>query len=169
MFEGHDTTASAMSFILYSLACHPEYQKMCRDEVLQALDGKDVMEWWAYIWKQCKCMSVLPIVELTLVCLLFREDLSKIPYTTMFIKESLRLYPPVPGMSRITTKTITFFDGRTLPAGLSLMVLCRWMWIKQHTVACIKRLYPVVKDKVKVYGTAGRSPEQIKYIVSYED
>ncbi|XP_033976688.1 cytochrome P450 4B1-like [Trematomus bernacchii] len=90
MFEGHDTTASAMSFILYSLACHPEYQKMCRDEVLQALDGKDTMEW---------------------------EDLSKIPYTTMFIKESLRLYPPVPRMSRITTKTITFFDGRTLPAG----------------------------------------------------
>ncbi|XP_034080490.1 cytochrome P450 4B1-like isoform X1 [Gymnodraco acuticeps] len=90
MFAGHDTTASAMSFILYSLACHPEYQKMCRDEVLQALDGKDTMEW---------------------------EDLSKIPYTTMFIKESLRLYPPVPGMSRITTKTITFFDGRTLPAG----------------------------------------------------
>nr|XP_046255878.1 cytochrome P450 4B1 [Scatophagus argus] len=90
MFEGHDTTASGISFILYCLACHPEHQKLCRDEIMQALDGKDTMEW---------------------------EDLSKIPYTTMCIKESLRLYPPVPGMSRKITKPMTFFDGRTLPAG----------------------------------------------------
>ncbi|XP_074509229.1 cytochrome P450 4T8 [Sebastes fasciatus] len=90
MFEGHDTTASGLSFILYSMACHPEHQKLCREEILQVLDGKDTFEW---------------------------EDLSKIPYTTMCIKESLRLYPPVPGMSRVTTKPITFFDGRTLPKG----------------------------------------------------
>ncbi|KAF3847990.1 hypothetical protein F7725_021018 [Dissostichus mawsoni] len=77
MFEGHDTTASAMSFI-------------------------------STLW---------PATQSTRRCAGMREDLSKIPYTTMFIKESLRLYPPVPGMSRITTKTITFFDGRTLPAG----------------------------------------------------
>lgn len=90
MFEGHDTTASGISFTLYCLACHPEHQKLCRDEIIEALDGKDTMEW---------------------------EDLSKIPYTTMCIKESLRLYPPVPGISRRTTKPITFFDGRTLPEG----------------------------------------------------
>ncbi|XP_051263705.1 LOW QUALITY PROTEIN: cytochrome P450 4B1 [Dicentrarchus labrax] len=90
MFEGHDTTASGISFILYSLACHPEHQKICRDEIMQVLDGKDTMDW---------------------------EDLSKIPYTTMCIKESLRIYPPVPGMSRKITKPITFCDGRTLPEG----------------------------------------------------
>uniref|UniRef100_A0A3Q3VTY7 aromatase n=1 Tax=Mola mola TaxID=94237 RepID=A0A3Q3VTY7_MOLML len=90
MFEGHDTTASGLSFIFYCLACHPEHQKICRNEILQVLDGKDTMEW---------------------------EDLSKIPYTTMCIKESLRLYPPVPGMSRKITKPMTFFDGKTLPAG----------------------------------------------------
>ncbi|XP_076008751.1 cytochrome P450 4B1-like isoform X2 [Genypterus blacodes] len=90
MFEGHDTTASGISFAFYGLACHPEHQKICRDEILQALDGKDTMEW---------------------------GDLSKIPYTTMCIKESLRLYPPVPGISRKTTKPMTFFDGRTVPEG----------------------------------------------------
>ncbi|KAM3614588.1 uncharacterized protein V6R79_016459 [Siganus canaliculatus] len=90
MFEGHDTTASGLSFILYSLACHPEHQKICREEIMQVLDGKDSMDW---------------------------EDLSKIPYTTMCIKESMRLYPPVPGIGRKITKPITFFDGRTLPAG----------------------------------------------------
>ncbi|XP_045900327.1 cytochrome P450 4B1 isoform X1 [Micropterus dolomieu] len=93
MFEGHDTTASGLSFLLYCLACHPEHQKICRDEIIQVLDGKDAMEW---------------------------EDLSKIPYTTMCIKESLRLYPPVPGVSRKITKPMTFFDGRTLPGGCQI-------------------------------------------------
>ncbi|KAM8869212.1 cytochrome P450 4T8 [Spinachia spinachia] len=93
MFEGHDTTASGLSFILYSLACQPEHQRLCREEILQTLDGRDTLSW---------------------------EDLSKIPYTTMCIKESLRLYPPVPGVSRLTTKPMTFFDGRTLPAGCSI-------------------------------------------------
>ncbi|XP_061676202.1 cytochrome P450 4B1 isoform X2 [Syngnathoides biaculeatus] len=90
MFEGHDTTASGISFILHTLACHPEHQKMCREEIVQVLDGKDTMDW---------------------------EDLGKMPYTTMCIKESLRLFPPVPGMARKLTKPITFFDGRTLPEG----------------------------------------------------
>lgn len=45
MFEGHDTTASGVSFTLYCLACHPEHQKICRNEVLEVLDGKDTMEW----------------------------------------------------------------------------------------------------------------------------
>ncbi|XP_017270737.1 cytochrome P450 4B1 [Kryptolebias marmoratus] len=95
MFEGHDTTASGISFLLYCLACNPEHQKICREEILQVLDGKDTMEW---------------------------EDLNKIPYTTMCIKEALRLYPPVPGMSRKLTKPVTFFDGRTLPAGFRVGV-----------------------------------------------
>lgn len=90
MFEGHDTTASGISFILYCLACNPEHQKICRNEINEVLDGKDTMDW---------------------------EDLSKIPYTTMCIKESLRLYPPVPGVSRKITKPMTFFDGRSVPAG----------------------------------------------------
>uniref|UniRef100_A0A8C2Z151 aromatase n=1 Tax=Cyclopterus lumpus TaxID=8103 RepID=A0A8C2Z151_CYCLU len=94
MFEGHDTTASGLSFILYSLACHPEHQKLCREEILQTLDGKDTFAW---------------------------EDLSKMPYTTMCIKESLRLYPPVPATSRVTTKPMTFCDGRTLPKGCHLL------------------------------------------------
>ncbi|XP_039886257.1 cytochrome P450 4B1-like [Simochromis diagramma] len=90
MFEGHDTTASGLSFILYCLACNPEHQKICRKEIMEALHDKETMEW---------------------------EDLSKIPYTTMCIKEALRLYPPVPGISRKITKTVTFCDGRTVPAG----------------------------------------------------
>ncbi|MCI4374377.1 hypothetical protein PGIGA_G00005470 [Pangasianodon gigas] len=90
MFEGHDTTASGISWIFYSMACNPEHQQKCREEIQQVLMGKDTIEW---------------------------EDLSKIPYTTMCIKESLRMYPPVPEIGRMSSKPITFFDGRTVPAG----------------------------------------------------
>jgi cytochrome P450 len=32
-YSGHDTTASAISWILYSLAEHPEYQRKCQEEI----------------------------------------------------------------------------------------------------------------------------------------
>uniref|UniRef100_A0A671PCJ8 aromatase n=1 Tax=Sinocyclocheilus anshuiensis TaxID=1608454 RepID=A0A671PCJ8_9TELE len=48
MFEGHDTTASGMPWIFYNLACNPEHQEKCRDEILQALDGKDTVDWYCH-------------------------------------------------------------------------------------------------------------------------
>ncbi|XP_043316218.1 cytochrome P450 4A25-like isoform X2 [Cervus canadensis] len=50
--------------------------------------------------------------------LAFRDQLDQMPYTTMCIKEALRLYPPVPSISRELSKPITFPDGRSLPAGI---------------------------------------------------
>ena len=38
-FSGHDTTTSAISWIMYSLAQHPEYQDRCRAEVDTILRG----------------------------------------------------------------------------------------------------------------------------------
>ncbi|XP_043429273.1 cytochrome P450 4A14-like [Prionailurus bengalensis] len=40
MCEGHDTTASGISWILYALATHPEHQQQCREEV-QSLLGDE--------------------------------------------------------------------------------------------------------------------------------
>ncbi|TKC33399.1 hypothetical protein EI555_015204, partial [Monodon monoceros] len=48
------------------------------------------------------------------------DHLDKMPYTTMCIKEALRLYPPVPFIGRDMSKPITFPDGRSLPAGIPL-------------------------------------------------
>nr|DBA17901.1 TPA: hypothetical protein GDO54_016212 [Pyxicephalus adspersus] len=88
MFEGHDTTASGISWALYCMAIHPEHQEKCREEIRELLGGRTTLEW---------------------------EDLGKMPYTTMCIKESMRLYPPVPGVARQLTSPVTFPDGRGLP------------------------------------------------------
>lgn len=49
--------------------------------------------------------------------LLNREDLNKIEYTFMCVKESMRLYPPVPNVSRCAENDITLPDGRVIPKG----------------------------------------------------
>ncbi|KAM6038313.1 LOW QUALITY PROTEIN: ultra-long-chain fatty acid omega-hydroxylase [Chlamydotis macqueenii] len=92
MFGGHDTTASALAWLLYNLAHHPHYQERCRQEVRELLKGRDAEE---IQW----------------------EDLSSLPFTTMCIKESLRLHPPVTSVSRCCTEDIVLRDGCVIPKG----------------------------------------------------
>uniref|UniRef100_A0A663M7Q6 Cytochrome P450 family 4 subfamily B member 1 n=1 Tax=Athene cunicularia TaxID=194338 RepID=A0A663M7Q6_ATHCN len=98
MFEGHDTTASGISWLFYCLSLYPEHQQRCREEIQGILGDRDTIEW---------------------------EDLGKMTYTTMCIKESLRLFPPVPSVSRCLSKPVTFSDGRSLPVGLNIFAIHR--------------------------------------------
>lgn len=66
--------------------------------------------WQHRQWGECGAQAACPN----------REDLGRMTYSTMCIKESLRLYPPVPGVSRQLSKPVTFPDGRTLPEGLQI-------------------------------------------------
>jgi len=91
MFAGHDTTSSSLSWILYDLACHPEYQQMCRDEVDQVLEQHDEPH---TTW----------------------EDTSKFPYLTQCIKEAMRLHTVVPFIQRWLKEDMVI-DGCNVPAG----------------------------------------------------
>ena len=45
---GHDTTASGVSWILYAMAGHPEYQQRAREEIDDVLEGRGdnaYLEW----------------------------------------------------------------------------------------------------------------------------
>ena len=45
MFEGHDTTTSAVSWTLYGLAQHPQHQDKIREEVRSILKGREWLEY----------------------------------------------------------------------------------------------------------------------------
>ncbi|KAM9107778.1 LOW QUALITY PROTEIN: cytochrome P450 4A11-like [Megaptera novaeangliae] len=92
MFEDQDTTASD-SWILHALTSYPKHQQRCREEI-QSLLGDGASITW--------------------------DLLNQMPNTTTCIKGTLRLYPPVPVISRDLSKLITFLDGRSLPAGIPL-------------------------------------------------
>ncbi|XP_005398700.1 PREDICTED: cytochrome P450 4A6-like [Chinchilla lanigera] len=95
MFEGHDTTANGISWILYALAAHPKHQQKCREEVQSLLGDGSSITW---------------------------DHLDQMPYTTMCIKEAMRIYPPVFNVGRELSKPVTFPDGRSLPKGVIITI-----------------------------------------------
>lgn len=70
IFEGHDTTATAISFCLYLLGRHPEYLKTLQYEI-DKTEGKD-----------------------------FLEKVRDMQFLDFCLKETLRLYPSVPFIGR---------------------------------------------------------------------
>ncbi|CAK1601225.1 unnamed protein product [Parnassius mnemosyne] len=90
MFEGHDTTAMALSFMIMRIANEPEIQNQLVEEMINIFGES----------------QRAPTVE----------DLNNMKYLECCIKESLRLYPSVPFMSRFTTEDVTL-SGYTVPAG----------------------------------------------------
>ncbi|XP_060080598.1 cytochrome P450 4F6-like [Ylistrum balloti] len=96
LFEGHDTTTSAMCWTLYSLAKHPEWQQKIQAEVDRVLEGRDsdCIEW---------------------------NDLGKLENLTLCIKEGLRLHSPVSFIQRKTTQPFVV-EGYRIPVGTSLAI-----------------------------------------------
>lgn len=85
MFEGHDTTTSAISFTLHLLARYPEAQQKVLQEVTAVL-GEDREQ------------------QISL------RELSELKYVECVIKETLRLYPSVPIVGRQLTKDFKYSE-----------------------------------------------------------
>ncbi|EDL90318.1 cytochrome P450 4X1, isoform CRA_b [Rattus norvegicus] len=108
MWAGHDASAASISWLLYCLALNPEHQDRCRTEIRSILGDGSSITW---------------------------EQLDEIPYTTMCIKETLRLIPPIPSISRELSKPLTLPDGHSLPAGMTVVLS---IWGLHHNPAVWK-------------------------------
>ena len=93
LLAGHETTAQALSWTWWLLSQHPSVERQLRAEINSVLG--------------------------TRACTV--EDLQKLPFTDMVVKEVLRLYPPAWLFSR-TAKEDDVIGGFQIPAGSTVML-----------------------------------------------
>ncbi|KAI1708660.1 cytochrome p450 domain-containing protein [Ditylenchus destructor] len=94
LFAGHDTTAHAISWAIWCLACHQDIQEKLYEEIHEHF-GSDMER------------------DVT------SEDLNQLKYLEMCIKESLRIFPPVPWFQR-TLRNDLNMGGKLVPAGSAI-------------------------------------------------
>ncbi|CAG9854205.1 unnamed protein product [Phyllotreta striolata] len=94
MFAGHDTVASTISFTLHALANNPSVQQKTLEEQIEMFgDIKSAKPTYA--------------------------DLQNMNYLDMVIKESMRMYAPVPLIVRKTTEEFEW-EGNVFPKDLTI-------------------------------------------------
>ncbi|GLH13877.1 Cytochrome P450 4c3 [Gryllus bimaculatus] len=96
MFEGHDTTSSAISWALFLLGCNPE----CQEKAVAELQD---------IFGDSRRPPTL-------------RDLNEMRYLERCIKEALRLYPPVPMVARQLNEDARIGEY-TVPAGTTAVIV----------------------------------------------
>ncbi|CAG7715314.1 unnamed protein product [Allacma fusca] len=95
MFEGHDTTAAGFTWSLYLLAKNPEHQALVHIE-LDEIFGNDTHR------------SITT------------NDLPKMKYLDLCIKEALRLYPSVPLIARKVKQEFRLDNETLVPPGVDI-------------------------------------------------
>jgi len=75
---GHETTALALTWSLYLLGHHPDWQKAVKEEVTRVCGNKAITA----------------------------DDLKKLKLTEQVINEAMRLYPPAPAIDRVAKTDI---------------------------------------------------------------
>jgi len=90
---GHETTATALTWAWYLVAQHPEVEARLVAELDAELAGRTPNA----------------------------EDVPRLNYTKMIVDETLRLYPPVPGLGREALVDCEL-GGYTIPRGTSLIL-----------------------------------------------
>ncbi|XP_027051041.1 cytochrome P450 4F4-like [Pocillopora damicornis] len=115
MFAGHDTTASVISWTLYNLARFPEHQEKCLEEIEEVFGNSSEIEW---------------------------KQLGKLKYLLMCIKESCRLFAPVPIISRTLDRTYEI-DGHLVPEGTWVMTNVYALHLNPHVWRDPKKFDPL--------------------------
>nr|ANC90156.1 cytochrome P450 monooxygenase CYP4M [Mamestra brassicae] len=128
MFEGHDTTASGLTFCFMLLANHKEVQDRVVQELIDIFGDTN-----------------RPIKM---------EDLPKMKYLECCIKESLRLYPPVHFISRNLNED-TVLSNYTIPAGTFCHILILHLHYRAELFKNPKQFDP---DRFLPENSVGRHP-----------
>jgi cytochrome P450 len=90
---GHETTAKALTWTLYLIARAPQWQERMLAEIRSVVGMDDVAA----------------------------EHLERLPITRAVLKESMRLYPPAPVMTRVAAEDIEL-GGKAIKAGALVII-----------------------------------------------
>jgi cytochrome P450 len=93
MLAAHDTTTSALTNVVWGLAAHPEWQERLRESFMK-IDAES----------------------------LGYDDLARLGDVDLVLKETLRLYPPVTAIPRLTLRECEI-DGVRIPANAVVWLL----------------------------------------------
>uniref|UniRef100_A0A1I8PZN1 Cytochrome P450 n=2 Tax=Stomoxys calcitrans TaxID=35570 RepID=A0A1I8PZN1_STOCA len=99
MFEAFDTTSMNLIFVLMCLANYADMQKKCYQEIQEHV-GDDLSK-------------------------LDMQQLASLKYLEYFLKETQRLYPSVPAISRQCSEDIVFDEKILLPKGTFVSIYIR--------------------------------------------
>ena len=100
-------------------------------------------------WKVCILLMTFSIL------ILIRDDMNRLPYLTQCVKESLRLWSPVPTIARQISRPLTI-DGITLPPhtffNINILALHHnpEVWGEDHDVSTILAIYTVYHALLQV-------------------
>jgi len=102
---GHDTTALALTYTWYLLSQHPHVEAKLHEELSRVLGGR------------------APV----------HDDLVNLPYTRMVLEESMRLYPPAPGLSNRAVLADDEICGVKIPRGTQIGIT-PWLLHRHRTL-----------------------------------
>ncbi|KAK9505906.1 hypothetical protein O3M35_009873 [Rhynocoris fuscipes] len=97
MFEGFDTVHAAVVYSLYSLGKHADIQEKVYEEMYEIFGDSD------------RAATT--------------KDVNEMHYLEMVIKETLRMYPSVPYITRHLTQDLILKDNTVLPAVLNIGIV----------------------------------------------
>jgi cytochrome P450 len=92
LFAGHETTALSMTYALHAIGSHPTVARRFHGEIDDALEGTPTT-----------------------------ETFGEMPYLKRVIDETLRLYPPVHAIPRVTTRAVELGEY-TVPADAQVLL-----------------------------------------------